>query len=82
MSMVQLGKLTAPNPFHRFICDGCGKTLGRHWVFRPDRLGDVIANATGRKPTGKFYCHSDQCGHAGAHHQRELRRTMAAGFRA
>ncbi len=80
MSMVRQDRLTKPTPFHRFICSGCGKPLGRHWIFRPDKLTDVVGGAAARRPNGKLYCRPDQLGYAGAYYQRELRRTMEPGY--
>jgi hypothetical protein len=84
MPMMRLGEFAARNPFHDFICGtkggGCGKRMGRHWVYRPEKLGDVIPNASGRKPDGKFYCHRDQSSASGGHYQRQLRRIMAEGY--
>ncbi len=86
MSMMRLEKTVSPqaarlNPFHKFICDSCGRTMGRHWLFRPDKLADVFRlTEQGRKPDGKFYCWRDQVGWAKSYHQRQLRRTMEAGY--
>jgi hypothetical protein len=74
--------MTPGNPFNLFICDGCGKTLGKHWLFRPEKLRDVmyIADTVGRRPNGKLYCNRSQTAWSGSYHQRELRRTMDAGY--
>lgn len=70
------------NPFHLFICTNCGRSLGKHFLFRPDKLKDVfaLADSPGRKPNGKLYCRRDQMGYAGGYYQRQLRRTMAPGY--
>ena len=80
--MTRQDDLTAKNPFHNFICDGCGERLGKHWLFRPEKLRDVfvLADTKGRKPDGKLYCHRDQTGWAKSYHQRELKRTMVEGY--
>lgn len=70
------------NPFHLFICTSCGRSLGNHFLFRPDKLRDVmtLADTKGRAPDGKLYCHRDQIGHAAHYYQRQLRRTMTPGY--
>lgn len=78
--MVRQGELTSPTPFHSFICTSCGKTLGKHFLFRPDKLTDVVGGAGSRKGNGKLYCHRDQVGWAGSYYQRELKRTMERGY--
>ena len=75
--MVTQDSLTRPTPFHDFICDGCGRRLGEHFLFRPDKLTDVVGGADSRKPDGKLYCKSAQTAYAGSYHQRTLKRTMA-----
>lgn len=84
MSMQSLAVVNPPrgNPFHLFICTNCGRALGKHFLFRPDRLRDVMsaADTKGRQPNGKLYCRRDQIGYAGAYYQRQLRRTMAPGY--
>ena len=64
------------------VCDGCGKPLGKHWLFRPEKLQDVmyVADTKGRAPNGRSYCNRSQTAWAGSYHQRELRRTMVAGY--
>ncbi len=79
--LVKQQDLTQTNPFCDFICDGCGKRLGVHWLFRPERLRDVFALASGgRKPNGRLYCNRGQTAWAGSYHQRTLRRTMEPGY--
>ena len=82
MPLVRQDSLTRPSPFHLFICDGCGKPLGKHWLFRPEKLQDVmyVADTKGRAPNGRYYCNRSQTAWAGSYHQRELRRTMVAGY--
>ena len=84
MPVARQDSLTKPSPFHNFICDGCGNTLGKHWLFRPEKLRDVmfLADTVGRRPDGKLYCHRDQLGWAKSYHQRELKRTMVEGYAA
>ncbi|MDE2099540.1 MAG: hypothetical protein KGL39_19970 [Patescibacteria group bacterium] len=72
--------LSKTNPFNEFICAGCGKRLGSHWIFRPEVFADVRPDGRGRKPNGKLYCHSDQTGWAGDYYQRELRRINVSGY--
>ena len=78
MSMMRLQETAAPTPYHDMICDNCGGRLGRHWLFRPDKRGDISAPTRfeGRKADGKLYCHRDQLGCASSYHQRALRRSM------
>lgn len=81
MPMTQQSQLSKPGPFHEFICVTCGRTLKTHWVYRPEKLADVHQlTKQGRKPDGKLYCHRDQLGFAGSYYQRQLRRTMEAGY--
>jgi len=80
MSMVRQDALTKPTPFHSFICDGCGKPLGQHWLFRPDKMADVHVGPNARRPDGILYCNRDGLGRALSYHQRELKRTMEPGF--
>ncbi len=64
--MTRLGDFSPRNPFHQFVCNGCGKEMGQHWVYRPDsRL--VLGTP---KHDGVFYCHSDKSSRAGEFHQR------------
>lgn len=78
--MDRLSDFAPRTPFHAFVCDNCGKPLGQHYQFRPDKMADVAAGPNGRKPDGKLYCNRDQLGWASSYHQRELRRTMVAGY--
>jgi hypothetical protein len=79
--MMKLGETAKPTPFHQFVCDGCGKSLGSHFLYRPDRFADVRpGDKNGRAPDGIFYCHRDGIGAARSYHQRELRRTMVAEY--
>jgi hypothetical protein len=80
MSMARQEKLVPRNPFNEFICDVCGRRLGRHWLFRPDKFADTTGAAGARKPNGKLYCRPDQVSYAGSYHQRQLRRTMDPGY--
>ena len=81
MAMVRQDDLTTHSPFHEFVCGNCGKRMGTHWVFRPDKLADVYVGPNARKPDGKLYCHRDQLGYAASYFQRELKRTMAQDYR-
>lgn len=79
--MVRQGDLTKHSPFHDFICVNCGRPMGVHWIFQPEKLADVFTlTRQGRKPDGKYYCHRDQCGFASSYYQRSLRRIMADGY--
>lgn len=79
--MMTLGETASRTPFHDFACDGCGKTLGEHYVYRPGKFADVRpGDKNGRQYDGKLRCHRDGLGYAGAYHQRQLRRTMAPGY--
>ena len=66
-------------PFNSYICLGCGKPLGKHWLYRPDSFGDV-RGATKRKPNGRLYCNRDGLGWSKNHYQRELRRIAEPGY--
>ena len=69
------------NPFHLFVCTNCGRPLGKHFLFRPDRFSDARpGDKAGRQANGKLYCRRDQLGYAGQYYQRQLRRTMAPGY--
>ena len=70
-------------PFNRFICSGCGKPMGKHWIFRPDKLTDVAYfNSGSRRPDGRFYCHRDGSTASPGHFQRVLRRSLEpAGYK-
>ena len=84
MSMVRQETLGVKgNPFNEFICANCGRRLGRHWIFRPDKFADVRpGDRNGRKPDGRLYCHRDQAGWAHSYYQRRLRRSLEpAGYR-
>lgn len=71
MPMMRLGDFTTRTPFHDFICDGCGRTLGRHFYWRPGKLADTLLNdKNGRRADGRPYCHRDGLSWAGAYHQR------------
>ncbi len=79
--MMQLGETASRTPFHDFICDGCGKTLAKHFLYRPERFADVRpGDKNGRAPDGIFYCNRDQLGKAKTYHQRRLHRTMVDGY--
>jgi hypothetical protein len=81
MPMMRLGETASWTPFHDFICDGCGKNIGSHLLYRPDKFADVRpGDKNGRAPDGVFYCHRDQLGKAMRYHQRTLRRTMERGY--
>lgn len=80
MSLARNESISKNNPFNFYICDVCGNRLGRHWLFRPEKLTDVVGGAGSRKPDGKLYCHRDQVSYAKSYHQRELRRTMVEGY--
>ncbi len=81
MPMLKLGETASPTPFHSFVCTGCGKTLGKHVLYRPEKFADVRpGDKNGRAPNGKLYCRPDQTGYAGSYYQRQLRRTMEAGY--
>ena len=81
MPMQQLRTFAPKTPFLDFICDGCNKSLGSHWQYRPEKLADVFSlTSQGRKPDGVLYCHRDQIGRAVEYHQRSLRRTMEPGY--
>jgi hypothetical protein len=81
MPMLKLGETASRTPFHDFICDGDGRRLGDHFLFRPEKFADVRpGDKNGRAPDGKLYCHRDGLGVAARYHQRMLRRTMAAGY--
>ena len=82
MSMMRQDEIGQRTPFWDFICDTCGKTLGSHWLFRPDKFGDVHPRFEGRKGNGKLYCHKDQASYCGSYHQRTLRRSLeSAGYK-
>jgi hypothetical protein len=78
--MVKQKILTPQNLFCNFICDNCGKPMGQHFVFRPEKFADVRPDGRGRKPDGKHYCHSDGVAYSTSHHQRVLRRIMVEGY--
>lgn len=81
MPMMQLGETASATPFHAFICTGCGKTLGKHVLYRPEKFADVRpGDKNGRAPNGKLYCRPDQTAYAGSYYQRQLRRTMVEGY--
>lgn len=81
MPLVELGETATPTPYHDFICDGCGKRLGRHLLYRPEKFADVRpGDKNGREPNGKLYCNRSQTSFAASYHQRQLRRTMEAGY--
>lgn len=82
MPMLRLGETASKTPYHDFICGpGCGKRLGDHFLFRPEKMADVVkTDRPGRSPDGKLYCHRDQAGYAGSYYQRQLRRTMVEGY--
>ena len=79
MPLVQQDALIK-TPFNEFICDGCGRRMGAHFIFRPEKFADVRFDGGGRKPNGKYYCNRSQTAWSGAYHQRQLRRTMEAGY--
>ncbi len=81
MPMMRLGETARPTPYHLFVCDGCGKTLGKHFLYRPEKFADVRpGDKNGRAPDGILYCYRDQLGKAKSYHQRQLRRTMEVGY--
>jgi hypothetical protein len=83
MSMDRQDNL-ADTPFNGFICTGCGRTMGSHWVFRPDRMGDVtsMTRHSGRKAPGLHFCHRDGSTASPGHFQRVLRRSLEpAGYK-
>ena len=83
MSMERQENL-ADTPFNAFICTGCGRPMGRHWVFRPDQKGDItsLTRYEGRKGDGTFLCHHDGSTASPGHFQRVLRRSLEpAGYR-
>jgi hypothetical protein len=81
MPMMRLGETATRTPFHDFVCDGCGKRLASHFLYRPEKFADVRpGDKNGRAPDGVFYCHRDQLGKAKAYHQRALRRTIDRGY--
>lgn len=77
MPMLTLGETATRNPFHDFICDGCGKRLGLHYLYKPEKFADVRpGDKNGRPPDGKLYCSSSGMSHAGSHFQRQLSNIM------
>lgn len=78
--MARLDSLGGKTAFHEYVCDNCGNRLGKHWIFRPEKMADVGPGPNGRKPDGKYYCNPDQLGYAKSYHQRALRRTMVSGY--
>ena len=81
MPLARQRDLTPRNHFNAFVCNGCGKELGDHWLFRPEKFADVRPDGNGRKPNGKLYCNRSQTAWAGEYHERALERnTISAGF--
>lgn len=79
--MIRLGETASPTPFHQFVCDSCGKVLGSHFLYRPEKFADVRpGDKNGRAPDGVFYCHRDGVGMAKVYHQRALKRTLERGY--
>lgn len=80
MAMVRQDSLKRSTAWNENICDNCGKRMGSHWVFQPEKMADVGPGPNGRKPDGKYYCNSDQVGWAKSFHQRQLIRTMEKNY--
>ena len=76
MSMERQENL-ADSPFNAMICIGCGRPMGKHWLFGPEKLSDVAYSGRGsRRPDGKHYCHRDGSTASPGHFQRVLRRSL------
>lgn len=64
-------KVLAPNnrAFNEaMFCDGCGKSLGDHFIMVPINRFDISKS----RSNGKLYCYTDGSSYAGSYHQRDF----------
>ena len=82
MSMERQENL-ADTPFNAYICTGCGRPMGKHWLFRPDNRTEIGPAVRGsRRWDGRMFCQRDGSTESPGHFQRVLRRSLEpAGYR-